>query len=35
MFNEILIDKEYDIGISFVNKIVFDIGTNMGLFLCR
>ncbi len=32
MFNEILIDKEYDIGISFDNRVVFDIGANMGLF---
>jgi FkbM family methyltransferase len=32
MFNEIMINQEYDIGISFDNKIVFDIGANMGLF---
>ena len=32
IYNEIFIDNEYDIDINFNNKIVFDIGANMGLF---
>ena len=32
MFKGIFINKEYDINVDLNNKVIFDIGANMGLF---